>query len=236
MPESVHNQPRERPSVPPDRTPARVFLRPIGSPLPLGFLGLAVATLALAGQDLGWVPSAESHQVAVVMIAFAFPVQIVASVFGFLGRDTVAGSGIGVQAATWLTTGIVILTLPPGGRSQTLGLFLFVAAAALAPAVATASMGKVLAAVVMSGTMLRWVLTGLYERFGTEAWKHATGWEGVALCAVALYAALAFEVEDAQRRTILPTLRHGQGRRAIAGGIRDQVRMVEDEAGVREQL
>ncbi|OPG11457.1 hypothetical protein [Microbispora sp. GKU 823] len=36
----------------------RVVLRPMGSPLPLGFLGLALAMTAFAAMELGWVPAA----------------------------------------------------------------------------------------------------------------------------------------------------------------------------------
>jgi uncharacterized protein len=37
----------------------------------------------------------------VVLIAFAFPLQMLALIFGFLGRDTVAATGFGVQGGTW---------------------------------------------------------------------------------------------------------------------------------------
>jgi uncharacterized protein len=33
---------------------ARIVLRPIGNPLPLGFLALAAATLLVSGLQLGW--------------------------------------------------------------------------------------------------------------------------------------------------------------------------------------
>lgn len=38
----------------------RVFLRPLATPLPLGFLGLFFATMLMAGLELGWVPVADS--------------------------------------------------------------------------------------------------------------------------------------------------------------------------------
>jgi hypothetical protein len=54
---------------------------------------------------LGWIPTAEQHQVAVVLIAFAFPTQAVATVFCFLARDAPAGAALGVLAANRLASG-----------------------------------------------------------------------------------------------------------------------------------
>ncbi len=56
------------------------------------------------------------------------------------------------------------------------------------------------------------------------------------LAAVAVYAALAMEVEDVQRRTVLPVLRRELGRESLEGNLPDQLGRVEREAGVREQL
>ena len=219
-----------------ERHMTRVFLRPIGNPLPLGFLGLSAATIVLSGLELGWVPATEHRHVGLVMVAFTFPVQLLAAVFGYLGRDPVGGTGNGVLAGTWLTVGLLQLTSPTDSRSETLGLFLFVAAAALLPAVVAASIGKILPGVVMGLTALRWILVGVFEKTGIHGWRVASGWEGVALCLVALYTALALEVEGALRRTVLPLGRRGLGRIALSGGMRAAVRDIEREPGVREQL
>ncbi len=63
---------------------ARIMLRPVGSPLPLGFTALGAASLVLTGLQLAWLPQDESHQVAIVVLAFAVPLELLASVFGFL--------------------------------------------------------------------------------------------------------------------------------------------------------
>ncbi|MDQ6783186.1 MAG: GPR1/FUN34/YaaH family transporter [Actinomycetota bacterium] len=217
-------------------TMSRITIRPIGSPLPLGFAALGAASVVLSGVQLGWVPIEESHQAAVAVIAFAVPLQLLASVFGFLARDSVGGTGMGLVAGSWLVTGLLTLLSPTGGRSPTLGLLLFFAAAALMVPTCAAALGKVVAAIVMFGTSGRFALTGIYEFRGGRGWEHLSGWWGVGLCVVALYAALAFELEDTRRRTILPVLRHGVGRRAVQGGIGSELDRVELEAGVREQL
>ena len=38
---------------------SRIFLRPIGSPLPLGMAELAGASVLLTGDQLGWLPAAQ---------------------------------------------------------------------------------------------------------------------------------------------------------------------------------
>jgi hypothetical protein len=42
------------------------------------------------------------------------------------------------------------------------------------------------------------------------------------LVAAALYAGLAFELEDSRGATLLPTLRTGTGRSALAGNLADE--------------
>jgi uncharacterized protein len=96
--------------------PERVVLRPIGNPLPLGFLALAGGTLVVSGLQLGWLSDSQGQDVALILIAFVFPLQLVAAVFGFLGRDVVAGTGMGILCGTWLSIGLVTLTSAPGRR------------------------------------------------------------------------------------------------------------------------
>ncbi len=170
-----------------------------------------------------------------VLLVFAVPLQLLASVFGFLARDSVGGTGMGVLAGAWLVTGTLVLTSALGSTSRTLGLLLsFVAAGLMVPTAAT--FGKVAAALVMFGAGARFVLTAVYEFSGSTSWEHISGWWGLGLCLVALYAAMALEVEDTRRRTILPVGCRGAGRRALTGGVGDDLAHVQHEAGVREQL
>lgn len=213
----------------------RIVLRPIGSPLPLGFLGLVGGTVSLAGLQLGWVPQSQHATVGLVMIAFVFPLQLISSIFGFLARDTVAGTGMGVLAGTWLTIGIVTFQMPVVAGNRALALLLFVSAAAMLSPVAAAATGKIVPSAIMALASLRFMLTGLYQWFGSS-WAHVSGWEGIVLAVLALYGALGLELEDTLRRTVLPVGRHGVGRRAIDGSLTDEIHLVGREAGVREQL
>ncbi len=178
----------------------------------------------------------EGRQVALILLVFVAPLQALSSIFGFLARDSVGGTGMGLLAGTWLATGAVMVASPAGSTSRALGVLLFfVSAALLVPAVA-ASLGKVLAAIVMFGAAVRFALTGIYELADRTGWEHVSGWWGIGLGALALYAALAFEIEDTRRHTVLPVGRHGAGRAALNGTIGDDLKQVHHEAGVREQL
>jgi len=213
-----------------------VFLRPIGNPLPLGFLALAAATLSVSGLQLGWFESEEGENVAVILIAFVFPLQLLTSIFGYLGRDVVAGTGMGILAGTWLTVGLVMAGNPPGSTSDALGLFLLVCAVAMVvPAIAAAG-GKLVPAAVLFTTAARFAATGIFELSASDSWEDVAGVIGLVLCAFSLYAALAMALEDAQRQTVLPLLRRRGGRDAFAQDFERQLAQLEHEAGVRKQL
>jgi succinate-acetate transporter protein len=212
------------------------MLRPIGSPLPLGFLALAVGTFLLAGFQLSWIAKAQMHQVGLLLIAFVFPLQALAAIYGFLGRDSVAGTGMALLSVTWLCIGVVSATGAPGHTSGALGLLLVASATCLLVPVLAAGSGKLLAAMIMAGAACRFATTGGYQLSGGHTWKIAAGIIGLVLAALAAYGGLAFEIESDRRKTVLPTGRRGLGRTAFTGDLAAQVAGVHHEAGVREQL
>ena len=215
---------------------ATVFLRPVATPLPLGFVGLTVATFVLSALQLGWIPARESHQAALVLLAFAFPLQLLASVFGFLCRDAAAATGIGVLGGTWLTVGLILLASRPGSTSDTAGLLLFGAGLVLLIPAAASGADKAVATAVLATAALRFFITGAYEYSADNGWKTAAGVMGLVLAAVAFYAALALELEGQRHRPVLPTFRSGQGRAATQGTGAEQVEGVVHEPGVRREL
>ena len=109
----------------------RIVVRPIGSPTALGLYGLAGGTLVLAGQQLGWVDPGEQKPLALVLIAFPFVTQLLASIWAFLARDGTAGTAMGILALTGLSIGLVEFASPPGSTSDALGLALLAAATAM---------------------------------------------------------------------------------------------------------
>lgn len=214
----------------------RVILRPLATPLPLGFLGLFVATMLVSGLQFGWVPASQGKVLALGILVLTVPVQLIACVYGFLVRDLVAGTGMGLLAGSWGTIGLTLLLSPPGARSSGLALVLVMGAAALLVPAVAASQAKVLAAVVIFGTATRFAVTAVYEFGAGSTWETVAGVVGVVLAAIALYAALAFEVEDQGRHTVLPVFRRGSGLEAMQGDLAAQVAHAANEAGVRKQL
>lgn len=215
---------------------SRVTLRPIASPLTLAFLALAVATFILAGLQLSWIPAAQSPDIGLVLMVFVFPLQAASSVFGFLARESIAGTGTGLLSATWLSVGVVTFTSPPGHTGGALGLLLIGAATALLVPATVGTATKPLASLVITGVAVRFFLTAAYELSSAASWKYAAAAEGLLLAVLALYAGLAFELEDSRLHTVLPTFRRGTGHRAIAGSVRDELAGLHREAGVRKQL
>jgi succinate-acetate transporter protein len=214
----------------------RIMLRPLANPLPLGFLALGAGTLLVAGLQLEWIAPTEGRSVALILLAFVFPLQFLSSVIGFLARDVVAGTGMGVLSATWLSIALVTVDAPPGSTSGALGLLLLFAGVALLIPASVATVGKILPAIVLTTAAARFAATGVFQIDGSGTWKDVSAVIGLVLCALAVYAALAMAWEDARRRTVLPVLRLGRGRESLDGNLADQLRQLEREAGVREQL
>ncbi|MBN1093205.1 hypothetical protein JKP75_11935 [Blastococcus sp. TML/M2B] len=214
----------------------RVVLRPIATPLPPGFLALALSTVMFSAVQLGWIALAEGRIAALTALLATLPLQFLAAVIGFLSRDPVAATGMGILSGTWAVIGYTTLTSPPGAVSDGLGVFLLTAGLAMVVPAAAAAGSKAVPAAVMALAGTRFLVTGAYELTGSTGWKTAAGWVGLALAVVAFYAALALELEGARRRTVLPLGRRGPGQAAVDGRGPLQPADLRDEAGVRPQL
>ncbi|MFF2193017.1 hypothetical protein [Streptomyces sp. NPDC058157] len=202
----------------PPRHVTGTVLRPIGTPVPVGFLALAGAAFVTAALQLGWAPPAERQAVAVVMVAFAFPLQLFASVLGFRARDTAFGTAMAVLAGSWLVQGALLGTGPVPGTRHVLGLFLMVTAASLLVPIAAAGTGKIAATLVIGCAALRLGAAGLHELTGGPGWEDAAGLIGLVLTATALYAAAAFALEDTRHGALLPVGRRGPRSDAVRQG------------------
>jgi succinate-acetate transporter protein len=213
-----------------------ISLRPIGAPTSIGLYGLGAASWVLAGLQLGWIPTAEGKNVALVLVGFAFVAQLLASVFGFLGRDGTLGTAMGVLALTWLVTGLVLRGSPPGATSDALGLLLLFSGTTMLLLSITVSTSKLVISAVFALAAIRFLVAGGYELSGSTGWERASGVLGVALVIVALYAAFGAGLEDALGRTVLPLGRRGEGKVAVQGSLLEQVRKVTNEPGVRTKL
>jgi uncharacterized protein len=202
--------------------PSAVALRPIGTPLPLGFVALAVGTSCLSAVQLGWIGPRQSGVVALTVIVFVVPLQWIASVIGFAGRDSVVGTANGILAGTWAAISLVTILRPFPPTHAGLGVLLVAAGAVLLlPALGAGA--KPVAGLVLFTSAGRFVVTAVYELTASPSWKTNAGWWGVALAAVAFYAALAFELEGAYGRTVLPTGRRQSVAELGPAGVRPQL-------------
>jgi succinate-acetate transporter protein len=217
----------------PQAAAVRVVLRPMASPLPIGFLALAVGSFALSGLQLAWIPETQGHAVAWCLIAFVVPLQFVSFVLGLMARDEGSGTGMGLLTGSWLAIGLVMLHAKPGSHSGALGLLLIASAAALLVPVLTAFGSKAVASAVIATTVVRFGLAGIYQLDGGSGWKVATGVVGVLLAVLAWYVALALALEDAQGHAVLPTFRQLPASDLPGDTVPDALRR---EAGVRRKV
>jgi succinate-acetate transporter protein len=211
--------------------PTAAVVRPLASPLPLGFLGLFLATVSFAALQLHWVADSQSHTIALAVLASTVPLQLLACVMGFLARDPAAATGMGLLAGGWGAASLATLSAPPGTTSGGLGVVLCcVGMALVVPAVA--ALTKPAACVVMGVSAVRFGTTGVGQLRGSDSWLTAAGWVGLVLAVVSVYAAVAFELERRPGSSPVPV-----GRRA--GRPEDQgvdASSVAREPGVRGRL
>jgi succinate-acetate transporter protein len=207
----------------------RVVLRPVATPFPLGFLALVLATTVFSAVQLGWIAPDQGRVAAITAVAATVPLQFAVAVMGFLARDPVAVTGMGLLAGTWAVVGLVTLTAVPGTVSPGLGVLLLTAGIGMLVPAAGAVSSKIAPALVMALAGCRFAVTGVYQLDGSAAWKAAAGWTGLVLAVVALYTALALQLEGGGERTVLPVGRRGAGRLPEAPELLR-------EPGVRAQL
>lgn len=179
--------------------------RPTATPLPLGFLALAVTSILVSGLELSWVSRAgQGHTVALLVLVFVVPLQAAGGVLGFLTRAPAEGTGMAVLAGTWAAYGAGTLLSPPGATSRGLGLLLCGSAVALLVPAAASALDKPLATAVLVCAAARFAVSGSYELTASTGASHAAGWIGLVVSAVAAYAALAFEFEGVTGHAVLP--------------------------------
>jgi succinate-acetate transporter protein len=214
----------------------RITLRPIASPLPLGLLAVMTGGVLLACEQIGAFPPQDQKTIAFLLLGFVVPLELLATIFCFLARDTVAATGLGLFSGAWLASALTLMNAPPGQTDKAFGVFLLTLAAGMFVIVSGASFGKAGAALVMVFGAARFAVTGLYELLGGTGIEHAAAMIGFALAATALYTALATEVEDVRGERKLPLGRRAHAAKAFDEPFATQLETLEQEAGVRQQL
>jgi len=178
----------------------RIVLRPIGSGLPLGFFSFGIGMLLLACAGIGWIPVDEQKDLGMILIAFVFPLELLATVMVFLARDTLGATTLGLFATSWLALGWSDYASPPGQTSVTLGIYLFGFATTVLLLALMATQGKPFFSVLLVAAAARMVLTGVYEVGGSQRWYEIAGGLGLAISALALYGGTALGLEDVRQQ------------------------------------
>jgi hypothetical protein len=214
----------------------RVFVRPYGSSVPLGVLAFGIGMFMYAALDAPWVKAADAKTIGVMLLTFVAPLQLLATIIAFLARDTLAGVSLGLFAGAWATTGALTLLAEPGNLDASLGYYLIAFTVAALVLASVAWMGQPMFAVLLTLSATRALLSAVYELGGGKGWNEVGGWLAVGIFGVAMYMGLAFLLEDARGRAVLPIGRRGSSREAIEGGLAIQLEGLADEAGVRKHL
>lgn len=223
--------------VTPENTVTRVMLRPIGSSLPLGAFTLVPAGLLLAGLQLGWFAPHDAKAIPLLILGFAVPLQLSASLLAFMARDSLVGTGFGLFTGVWLAFGLSGLSAGVTSANPVLGIFFLSVGGLFALLMAGGfAGGKAAAGAIILAGSARFVLSGLYELTSGTGVEHAAGIVGLVFVGVAGYVGLATLLEDTAKRRLLPMGRRARARAAIDEGLEAQLQQLEHEAGVREQL
>jgi succinate-acetate transporter protein len=215
------------------RAMTRIVLRPIGSPLPLGFFIVAIDNVLVSALQWGLLPMTDRRAVALIVFP-AFIVQAIVGVFALSARDSIAGTLMLSFATTWLVDALVFYVNPPGAAAA-LGMFYVVFAVFISFMLASALLKRALAA-VLAVAAPRFLIAGIAELTGKQVLAQAGAVLGFLLAAVALYTAFALLLEDTRGREVLPVGRLGAARQATHGNLAVELRDIERQPGVRRTL
>jgi succinate-acetate transporter protein len=214
----------------------RVVLRPIGSPLPLGFAAFGIGSFVFAMQQLGVLKVSEAPSVTLLLTVFLAPLQLIAALWCFSARETLAATCISILSLSWPAVYVVSLDLKPGTTSPVLGCFYLALCVFLLFLAAPGLVGKPLIGSLIVVAAARFLFAGLYELMKNTSMERVAGVLGVLITVIGLYGALALGLEDVMHRTVLPVGRRGEARIAFEGDLAEQSVPLEHEAGVRRQL
>ena len=227
--------------APPDASPApalsppglRIMLRPMASPLPLGFYTIAIATIMVSSLQLGIIDPGERRNVALIILP-AFVLQLIVGIACIAARDTIAATLMTSVAGSWLADALIYL-FGTSDKSAASAVLFFTFAGFVAM-MATAARPKAALFAVLVVAVPRFFFSGLAAATGNEALTRTAGVFGYILAAVAIYTAWALLLEDVRGHTVLPVGRTGPAKQAIEGSLAAQLAGYEHLAGIRRTL
>ncbi|MGW2180450.1 GPR1/FUN34/YaaH family transporter [Streptomyces sp. NPDC001732] len=218
----------------PDLRPmTRINLRPIASPMPVGFFAVAIASVIVGSLQLGFLGD-EAHLAVALTILPAFILQLIVSILAFGARDVLAATLMACFSGTWLASSLVLALDPPSG-TRVLGVLNLVFAL-FALMMASVAHRKRSMWLVLCVAVPRFTVAALFNFTGATWVGYLSGALGMLLAVAALYAAFALMLEDMRGEEVLPVGRSGPAHEAVEGNLAVQLRNLERQAGVRRTL
>ncbi|MFJ6851840.1 acetate uptake transporter family protein [Streptomyces sp. NPDC091271] len=211
----------------------RINLRPIASPMPLGFYAVAIASVIVGCFQLGVFEEA-AHRAVAFTILPAFVLQLLVGILAFGARDVLAATLMACFSGTWLASSLVLAFEPPGG-TEVLGV-LNLAFTVFAILMASVARAKRALWLVLCVAVPRFGVAAVFNLTGAAWVGTVSGALGLVLAGVALYAAFALMLEDMRGEQVLPIGRSGPAHHAVEGDLSVQLRNLERAAGVRRTL
>ncbi|MFD4658124.1 hypothetical protein ACFWP2_21150 [Kitasatospora sp. NPDC058444] len=211
----------------------RITMRPIASPMPLGFFMVAITSAVASSHQLGLIDSVHRQAVALTFFS-AFVLQLLVSILAFGARDVIAATLMGGFAGAWLANGLVTASGAPGG-AQVLGVLNLVFSVFAALMASVARPKRVLWVLLMIAAP-RYFVAGLHGVSGVAWLGYVSGALGMLLAAVAMYSAHALLLEELRGREVLWIGRSGPVRDAMHADLTSQLHRLEQQAGVRRTL
>ncbi|MFI6060696.1 GPR1/FUN34/YaaH family transporter [Streptomyces sp. NPDC051286] len=215
------------------RRMTRITLRPIASPMPLGFYAVAIASVIVGCFQLGVFEEGARRAVGLAILP-AFVLQLLVAVFAFGARDVLAATLMACFSGLWLATSLTLVLDPPGGV-RVLGV-LNAVFALFAVLMASVAVRKRALWLVLCTAVPRFAVAAVANLSGAAWVGTLSGWLGLLLAAVALYTAFALMLEDMRGEEVLPIGRSGPAHHAVDGDLSVQLRNLERQAGVRRTL
>jgi uncharacterized protein len=147
--------------------PVQIVLRPLASPLPIGFFAFAVGSFLFSLPELGWICHEQLRPTALIMLVFVAPLELIAGVIAFWARDAGGATSLSIFGMTWATVaGVTFYTSDE--TVAALGAFLIALSfVILALAIASAS-GKPVFAIVLTLASARFIINGLFHVTGSS--------------------------------------------------------------------
>jgi succinate-acetate transporter protein len=214
----------------------RIVVHPYASSLPLGCFSFGIGNVLLSAFLLHWFPASDTLVFAVMLLAFVAPLELIPCLVAFVSRDTGAATAMGLFSAGWVVQGIELIVANPNTPSPVAGLFLLLLALCLALLAAVTFSGKPLLGMLLSVAMLRSIAAGLVQMGVRGSTQTVAAILGLLVALFAFYSGFGLMLEDIKGKPIAMTFHRKQARIAMEGSLRDQMKNIANEAGVRKQL